>query len=194
VPGPEVERVADDVLLARAGGGDRDAFDVLIGRHAPSVLRMIRLHVGRADDAEDVLQQAFVAAWRGAAAFRGDSSVRTWLFTIARHAAWKRREDARRHDVAEVPLDELGVLAGWGSEDPEALAVAAERRELLRAAFDALEPADRDVLTLRDLEGQSGEETAALLGLSLAAMKSRLHRARMTLAARVRQEVVRATR
>jgi len=194
VSDPEAGRIADEALLVRAASGDREAFDVLIGRHAPSVLRMIRVHVGRPDDAEDVLQQAFLAAWRGAAAFRGDSSVRTWLFTIARHAAWKRREDARRHEVAAVPLDELGVLAGWGSEDPEALAMAAERHELLRAAFDGLAPADRELLTLRDLEGASGEETAALLGLSLAAMKSRLHRARMTLAARVNQEVGRATR
>ena len=191
---PEAGRVSDEALLARAAGGDRAAFDDLVMRQAPSVLRLIRLHVGRPAEAEDVLQQTFLAAWRGAAAFRGASSVRTWLFTIARHTAWRRRDDVRRHDAAEVPLDELGVRAGWGSNDPESLALAAERRDLLRAAFDALDPLDREVLTLRDLEGQSGEETAALLGLSLAAMKSRLHRARMTLAARVNEEVARATR
>lgn len=191
---PEAGRVSDDVLLARAAGGDRAAFDDLALRHAPSVLRLIRLHVGRPADAEDVLQQTFLAAWRGAAAFRGASSVLTWLFTIARHAAWRRRDAARRQDAVAVPLDELGVRAGWGSDDPERLALAAERRDLLRAAFDTLDPLDREVLTLRDLEGQAGEETAALLGLSLAAMKSRLHRARMTLAARVNEEVARATR
>jgi RNA polymerase sigma-70 factor (ECF subfamily) len=194
VPDPEAERVSDEALLARAAAGDRSAFDDLVVRRAPSVLRLIQLHVGRPDDAEDVLQQTFLAAWRGAAGFRGASSARTWLFTIARHAAWRRRDDVRRHEAAAVPLDELGVRAGWGSEDPEALALAAERRDLLRATFDTLDPLDREVLTLRDLEGQSGEETAALLGLSLAAMKSRLHRARMTLAARVNREVARAIR
>jgi RNA polymerase sigma-70 factor (ECF subfamily) len=194
VPDPEAGRVTDEALLARAAGGDRAAFDDLVVRQAPRVLRLIRLHVGRQQDAEDVLQQTFLAAWRGAAAFRGASSVRTWLFTIARHTAWRRRDDVRRHDAAAVPLDELGVRAGWGSEDPETLALAAERREVLREAFEVLDPLDREVLTLRDLEEQSGEETAALLGLSLAAMKSRLHRARMTLAARVTEEVARATR
>lgn len=191
---PQAGRLSDEVLLARAAGGDKAAFDALVVRLAPSVLRLIRLHVGRPAEAEDVLQQTFLAAWRGAATFRGASSVRTWLFTIARHTAWRRRDDARRHAAAEVPLDELGVRAGWGSADPETLALAAERRDLLRAAFDTLDPIDREVLTLRDLEGQSGEEAAALLGLSLSAMKSRLHRARMTLAARVSEEVARATR
>jgi predicted DNA-binding protein (UPF0251 family) len=85
--------------------------------------------------------------------------------------------------MAAVPRDELGVQAGWGSDDPETLAMAAERRDVLRAAFDALDQEAREVLTLRDLEGLSGEVTAALLGVSLAATKSRLHRARMSLAA-----------
>jgi RNA polymerase sigma-70 factor (ECF subfamily) len=71
--------------------------------------------------------------------------------------------------------------------------MASQRRDLLAAAFEALTPEDREVLTLRDLEGLSGEQTAALLGVGLAAMKSRLHRARLALAARVRNEVSRAT-
>ena len=192
MPGEEDE-LTDAALLARSAAGDRAAFDVVVTRHAASVLRMIRFRIGD-PAAEDVLQQTFLAAWRAAPGFRGDAQVKTWLFTIARNTAAKARDRAQRSPVADVPIDTLGVEAGWGSEDPETMALAAERRDLLRAAFDTLDDEAREVLTLRDLEGLSGEETAALLGVGVAAMKSRLHRARMTLAARVRGEVRRATR
>lgn len=192
MPGEEDE-LTDAALLARSAAGDRAAFDVVVTRHAASVLRMIRFRIGD-PAAEDVLQQTFLAAWRAAPGFRGDAQVKTWLFTIARNTAAKARDRAQRSPVADVPIDTLGVEAGWGSEDPETMALAAERRDLLRAAFDTLDHEAREVLTYRDLEGLSGEETAALLGVSVAAMKSRLHRARMTLAARVRGEVRRATR
>ena len=192
MPGEEDE-LTDAALLARSAAGDRAAFDVVVTRHAASVLRMIRFRIGD-PAAEDVLQQTFLAAWRAASGFRGDAQVKTWLFTIARNTAAKARDRAQRSPVADVPIDTLGVEAGWGSEDPETMALAAERRDLLRAAFDTLDDEAREVLTCRDLEGLSGEETAALLGVSVAAMKSRLHRARMTLAARVRGEVRRATR
>jgi RNA polymerase sigma-70 factor (ECF subfamily) len=193
VPGEEGE-LTDEALLTRSAAGDAAAFDLLVGRHAASVLRMIRYRVDDAAAAEDVLQQTFLAAWRSAPRFRGEAQVKTWLFTIARHAAAKSRDRARRSPVTDVPLDALGIEAGWGSEDPESIALASERHDLLRAAFAALDADAREVLTLRDLEGLSGDDTAALLGLSLAAMKSRLHRARMTLAARMKGEVRRATR
>lgn len=192
--GAEEERLTDAELLVRAGAGDRDAFGTLVERHQASVYRFARTVVTRPADAEDVLQQSFLAAWRGASRFRGESSVRTWLFTIARNAALTLRAHDARWAPSEVPVEELGLAAGWGSDDPESAAVEAERQAALTAAFGALEPAEREVLTLRDLEGLSGDETATLLGLSLPAMKSRLHRARLALAARVRQEVGGATR
>lgn len=194
MPDAEEERLTDAALLAQAGGGNRDAFGTLVGRHQASVYRFARTLVARPADAEDVLQQTFLAAWRAAPGFRGDASVRTWLFTIARNAALTLRGRDARFTESDVPLEELGLAAGWGSDDPERLAMAAERRDVLAAAFGSLDAEARAVLTLRDLEGVSGDETAALLGLSLPAMKSRLHRARMALAARVRQEVGRATR
>lgn len=192
--GAEEERLTDAELLVRAGAGDRDAFGTLVERHQASVYRFARTVVTRPADAEDVLQQSFLAAWRGASRFRGESSVRTWLFTIARNAALTLRAHDARWTPSEVPVEDLGLAAGWGSDDPESAAVEAERQAAFTAAFAALAPAEREVLTLRDLEGLSGDETAALLGLSLPAMKSRLHRARLALAARVRQEVGGATR
>lgn len=192
MPGEEGE-LTDEALLARTAGGDAAAFDVLVGRHAASVLRLIRFRVGDGA-AEDALQQTFLAAWQSAGRFRGESLVKTWLFTIARHTAARMRQQAVRAPLVDVPIETLGVEAGWGSDDPETIALAGERRELLHAAFASLDDEAREILTLRDLEGLSGDDTAALLGLSLAAMKSRLHRARMTLAARVKGEVRRASR
>ncbi|MGE3469024.1 MAG: RNA polymerase sigma factor [Vicinamibacterales bacterium] len=189
--GPEL---TDAALLARGAAGDREAFAALVTRHQASVYRFAKTLVARPADAEDVLQQTFLSAWTAAPRFRGEAAVRTWLFVIARNAALTQRARDARHPEADLPLDELGVAAGWGSDDPETSALAAERRAAFSTAFDALLPADREVLTLRDLEGLSGEETAAVLGVSLAALKSRLHRARVALAARVRKEVGRATR
>lgn len=190
---PDAADAADLVLLQRGAAGDRDAFGLFVARHQASVFRFARTLVARPEDAEDVMQQAFLAAWRGAAGFRGEASARTWVLAIARHAAHHLRGARAREPVSDTPIDELGVRAGWGGEDPEGLALAAERRDLVAAAFAALAPAERELLTLRDLEGLPGEETAALLGISLAAMKSRLHRARMTLAAHI-TEVSGATR
>lgn len=182
----------DDVaLLRRAGSGDREAFARLVDTHQATVFRFIRTLGPDAATCEDVLQETFLAAWRSAATFRGDSSVRTWLFTIARNTTarqYRRRAgEPQREDLAS--LDDLGVAAGWGTEaDPEALAMQQETRSAVARALDALDPEDRRVLVLRDLEQLNGEEAAAILGLTLAALKSRLHRARLRFAAHLRKE------
>lgn len=193
MPDPSAAGLTDAALLAQSAAGDRDAFDEIVRRHHASVFRLARLLVNKSDAAEDVLQQTFLSAWRGAGGFRAQASARTWLLTIARNAAWRMRERVAREALAETPLDELGTQAGWGGPDPETLAMAAEQRERLHEAFAGLTVEEREVLTLRDLEGLSGDETAALLGVTVPAMKSRLHRARMRLAARLTSEVSRAT-
>lgn len=80
----------------------------------------------------------------------------------------------------------LGLEAGWGSDNPEALAIAAERRDTLRRALHGLSPGDREVLVLRDIEGLRGPEAAEVLGIGERALKSRLHRARLRLAVSLR--------
>lgn len=191
MPDAQDESLIDLELARLAAGGDREAFAQLVTRHQASVYRLARHVAG--SDAEDVLQQAFLSAWQGVARFRGESSVRTWLLTITRNTALTRRVRVAREPIDPTPLDELGIRAGWGGPNPEQLAVAAEQRERLSAALAALAPEEREILTLRDLEGLAGDEVAAMLGLSLAAMKSRLHRARMSLAAAVRGDVTHAS-
>lgn len=172
--------------MQRAASGETAAFDVLVVRHQSAVDRFIHTLGGL--DADDVLQETFIAAWRGAGSFRGTGSARSWMLSIARNA--HRHQHRRRVDEPQgfVPLDLLAHRAGWGSDPAESRrADAALARDLLMRAL-ALVPSDeREVLVLRELEGFSGEETASTLQLTEAAMKSRLHRARLHLAAAVRE-------
>lgn len=183
----------DLTLLRQASVGDGEAFERLVTRHEGSVHRFIRTLTTDAGAGEEALQETFVGAWRGASTFRGESSVRAWLFTIARHAVHRQfRRPAGAPGPADMtPLDELGQLAGWGLDDPEAAAIRQERHDHVSRALGALDADDRRVLVLRDLEQLTGDEAAAVLGLTLPALKSRLHRARLRFAATLRQEVTR---
>lgn len=178
-----VAALTDDALVTRAAAGDDQAFGALVSRHEAHVFRLARALTRDREAAEDVLQQTFLSAWQALGRFRGDSSVRTWLLTIARHAAFHRRTEAARRPVDDTPIDELGIRAGWGGPGPEELAIREETRVQVARALDRLDPDHRAVLILRELEGLPGDETAALLGLTVAAMKSRLHRARLRFAA-----------
>ncbi len=173
--GPDV----DAALLHRAATGDEGAFREFVARHDAGVWQRARTLTQHREDAEDLMQEAFLAAWRGASGFRG-GSARAWLLTIVGHT-WARlgRKAARYSGVEDdETLDALARRAGWGRDVPSDEATTA-----VGIAFDRLAPEDRRLLALRDIDGLSGEETAALLGVGLAAMKSRLHRARLRLAA-----------
>ena len=144
------------------------------------------------DAAEDALQETFLAAYRGAGGYRGEGRVRSWLLTIARNSAMRSVRAQPALEVDETGLDALGLEAGWGEPpDPERLAESSERRAALRSALAELSPEDRAVIVLHDLEGLSGPETAQVLGLPLAATKSRLHRARLRLLATLRRKGMR---
>lgn len=183
----------DADLIARATTGDRAAFDELTRRHQAAVFRFTRSIASDVAAAEDALQETFLAAWKSAATFRGTGSARPWLLTIARNAVMRQhRKHVDEPDDLE-PLSQLGEEAGWGStDDPERGAIESERREILDRALARLSSTDREILLLRDAEGLSGEEAAAVLGIPLAAMKTRLHRARLRLTATVRNEYARA--
>lgn len=179
----------DSSLLHRAEGGDEGAFDELVERHRDAVFRFaVHLTSNRAD-AEDVLQQTFLSAWRARAEVRAEPSARPWLLTTARHAAARLRRKGP-HDSGENLDDllELGSAAGFGdtAHTPSHAAELAEDVARLHAAIAQLPAGEREVLVLRDLEGLDGESVAQLLELALPAMKSRLHRARLRLAAALR--------
>jgi len=177
----------DHELILRTAKGETAAFRLLVDRHAPAVLRYARALTESREDAEDIMQETFLAALRSAGRFRGEASVKTWLFVIARNSALRlRRNASRSSDGDGASLEELGAAAGFGSEDPESLAIRAQNRRKLAGALESLRTEDREILLLRDLEGLAGQPTAEMLGLTMPAMKSRLHRARLKLAAALR--------
>ncbi len=109
----------DRNLIDRVARGDHTAFEALVRRHGPAVRRFARALTDDAS-ADDVTQDAMLDAFRGAGGYRGESSVRSWLFTLARNRAFHHRSAARRREVSDTPLIELGVAAGCG-QNPEAL-------------------------------------------------------------------------
>ncbi len=163
----------------RAAEGDRRAFERFVEEHEGAVLRYIRTRTGDPEVVEEALQETFIAAWRRADTFRGHGSPRAWLLTIARNAVRRQyRRPAGAPDTFE-PLDAVAARAGWGREPDEAWTDRIAARQVVERGFDALSPEDREVLVLRDLEGFGNQEVGELLGLSLAAVKSRVHRARL---------------
>lgn len=174
---PDVE---DHSLVRRCAAGDRAAFDLLVARHGGALHRFAARRCSTARDAEDALQDGLLAAWRGAGGFRGDASVRTWLFQVVLHACRRRgRRRAGEPDRHEA-LEEAAALPAEGAPADDRAASRQEARALARALAGLPEEA-REILLLRDVEGLSGAEAAEVLGLGLAAMKSRLHRARLEL-------------
>lgn len=187
LPSPESLSVDDAELLRRSAGGDREAFDDFVVRHQDAVFRYLRSMAGEDADAEDAMQVAFLAAWHASESFRGEGSARGWLLAIARHSLSRQRRRRSAEPAEFLSLESLGCAAGWGEnlpatpeDDPAGL------RRLLEGAMARLSVEEREVIVLRDLEGFSGEEAAAVAGLTIAALKTRLHRARLRLAAELR--------
>lgn len=181
---------ADHELVTRAAGGDSAAQRELVVRHQGAVYRLLKRLARDSGQAEDLTQETFITALEHLSTWRGEGTARGWLLSIAR-SRWlmSRRTSAARHEPAEAEsLEKLGLAAGWGSPaDPEELASQLEQRTVLEQALQGLDEESREVLTLRDLEELSGEETAQVLGVSVAAMKSRLHRARLALVASIKK-------
>ena len=178
----------DAELLRRSARGDGAAFEAFVERHQAAVMRLLLATAANPADAEDALQETFLAAWRSARTFAGAGPARGWILTIARHALHRLYRRRVGEPPWHVPLDQLGLEAGWGADaTPDAFLARLDDKEMLRAALAALPEDDREVLILRDLEELSGEETARALGITVQAMKSRLHRARLRLAARLKE-------
>lgn len=177
----------DATLLASVASGDRAALSALVQRHWASLFRYTRRMTSDEAAAEDALQDTFVAVMEHARTFRGEGSARAWLYTLARNALRRRaRRRVGEPSAAQSSEDveSLGASAGFGCVSSWTRAL--EDREEIERALAALGDDDREVLALVDAEGLSIEEASSSLGASEAAIKSRLHRARLRFMAAMR--------
>ncbi|HSP78997.1 MAG TPA: sigma-70 family RNA polymerase sigma factor [Myxococcaceae bacterium] len=173
---------SDAELIRAAREGDADALEELLERHEEQVYRFGLRMCGSEEDARDVLQQTLMTAFRGIHQFRGDASLSTWLYQIARSFCTKARRRKVDEPAEHVPLDAPPMLMVPTQEaDPEAVVHARQMGQVLQAAILALPEAYRETLILRDVEGLSAEEAARVVGIEVGALKSRLHRARSEL-------------
>ena len=179
------EAPGDERLLAAARAGDKQALEALLERHQEQVYRFGMKMCRDPEDARDVLQDTLLAMARSVRDFRGASSLSTWLYTVARSFCIKKRRRSKFAPEEERSLEsdvasEAKRLAAPGDHPDDALA-GREVERALEQAIGALEPTYREVLLLRDVEGLSASEVAEVLGVSVQAVKSRLHRARQKL-------------
>jgi len=179
---PDPEAMAD--LVARAQAGDDRAFEDLVTATHAETYTLARRLTGNDDDARDVVQEAYLRAYRSLGRFRGEARFTTWLYRITANCASTYVGRRRRHRHDELD-DELVVVDASPELDPAARADASDLRDRLVAALDELPPKLRAVVVLRDVYDLPHEAIAAELGISESAAKVRLHRARRKLKDRV---------
>jgi len=184
--------VTDELALVQAAkGGDLEAFSELVRRYDRNIFRIAQHITHNEEDAQDVVQDAFLKAYQNLGQFQGQSKFYTWLVRIAVNEALMRLRKRRNGRIVSLDEDvetEEGTMprevADW-SPNPEQIYGQSELGDILRKTIQGLPPGFRTVFVLRDVEGLSTEETAEMLGLSVPAVKSRLLRARLQLRERL---------
>ena len=171
-----------DELARAAAKGDIDAFETLLGLYQNKVYGLALRMCGSEEDAWDVAQEAFLAAWRALPGFRGESGFSTWLSRLTANAAIDclRREKKRRGELS-IEGGELPLSLPDAGPSPQEAAEGGELRAAVNAALARLTDQHRTVLILRELQELSYEEIAGALGLDLGTVKSRISRARKAL-------------
>lgn len=198
VQSPSVHAEAD--LLRRLRSGDEAAFVFLVERYSESMLRVASAYVPNLAVAEEVVQDTWLAALRGLDGFEGRSSLRTWLFSILVNRA--RTTGVREHRT--IPVEDaspavdasrFGLDGAWMAppeqwiEEAENRLAAGSLAPLLRTALDALPARQREVVTLRDVEGMSSEDVCEVLAISEANQRVLLHRGRSKLRQMLEKEL-----
>lgn len=173
---------SDTAAVALARGGDSDAFRALVERHGRAVYRLAVRMTGSPQDAEDVVQETFLKAYRQLGRFESRANFGTWLHRIAVNCSIDLiRARAHRETGHDAPdLEALGAdveAAGVGNTSPERLLLSVEVQERVHAAMDGLSPMERAAFVLRHFEGHSIDEISRSLGLKTNAAKHSIFRA-----------------
>jgi RNA polymerase sigma-70 factor, ECF subfamily len=180
----------DADLIERLKAGDEEALEAIFNRYSAKLYNVAQRIVGEVADAEEVIQDVFWTAFRKAKSFRGTAQFSTWLYRLTVNAALGKIRRSKKNK--EVEYEEylpkfqqdghhlVRPVVDWSDTLDEKYAER-ELQQLLKDAMDQLKPLDKSAVVLSDLEGMSDKEIAALLGLTVPAVKTRLHRARLFL-------------
>ncbi|HEY7495955.1 MAG TPA: sigma-70 family RNA polymerase sigma factor [Candidatus Tectomicrobia bacterium] len=181
---------AEQLLIERLQAGDAEAFTVLFQRYSARVLRQAMHLLGNEAEAEEVMQEVFLTLYEKANTLRGAAALLTWLYRLTANAALSRLR--RRKRRPEVSMDDylrqcradghrlVRPVVDW-SQDVKRYYATAELRQVLQQAIEALPPLDKAVPVLSDVEDLSNRDMGEIFGLSVLAVKARLHRARLFL-------------
>jgi RNA polymerase sigma-70 factor, ECF subfamily len=177
-------RTADLELAARCRAGDTDAFEELYRQHARRLYSLVVRMIGSAQDAEDLLQEVFLQAYRKLPGFRGESTLGTWLYRLTmNHCLDHLRGRQAKMSRATASIDEESVDEPAA---PDPVVPSAISRMDLERAIEALPPGSKAAFLLHDVEGFEHQEIAAILGISEGTSKSQVHKARLKLRALLR--------
>jgi RNA polymerase sigma-70 factor, ECF subfamily len=170
---------SDDLVISRVRAGDDDAFRELVEQHSRAVFRVAFRVTGRVEDAEDVVQETFLRAYRQLDRFEARSNVRTWLHRIATNCAIDLLRARPKREVAEEPeaLERAAGAAGDGLPPPDRSLLGVQIKERLAGAMSLLTEMERATFTLRHFEGLSIGEIGGKLGLNTSATKHSIFRA-----------------
>ena len=179
----------DQNLIEKVNTGDYLAFEALVNRYEGKVYRLCMRMLRNAEDAEDALQEVFLQVYRGLKGFEGRSTFSTWLYRLATNVCLMKIRSRGTEPQQLMPLEDYLPRHEEGKHPhipewpdlPEDLLLNKESREKMMEALEKLPVEYRAVFILRDIEGFSNAEAGEALGISVAAVKSRLHRARLTL-------------
>jgi RNA polymerase sigma-70 factor, ECF subfamily len=165
--------------LARARQGDGEAFRALVERHSASAFRLAHRMTGNEQDAEDVVQESFLRAYRQLGRFESRANFGTWLYRIVANCSVDlMRARQARHDMArKQSLDEAAELPAHDDPGPDRLAESGEIKQKVQEALEQLSPLERAAFALRHHEGRSIEEISRILGLGTSAAKHSVFRA-----------------
>lgn len=183
---PTHSETSDAELVVLAQDGRTEAFDELVRRYQDRVYRLCIKILRNEDDASEAMQDAFFSAYRGIGRFKAESTFSTWLYRVATNAAlmkYRRRRDGHvsyEQSQSAQPDAEPLAIADWTTQPLDDV-LDNETREILSREVEGLPENERTVFLLRDVMEQSNDEVARELGLTVAAVKSRLHRARVHL-------------
>jgi RNA polymerase sigma-70 factor, ECF subfamily len=182
---------SDLALVQRVQRGERSAFDVLVLRYQQKVLKLVLRYIRDPMEAEDVVQEAFIKAFRAIGSFRGDSAFYTWIYRIAINTAKNALVSSKRRPVSydiDVQDPEQGDLEArlTDGETPEQLALTEEIRETVNRAMADLPEDLRTAIVLREIDGLSYEEIAESMDCPVGTVRSRIFRAREAIDRRLR--------